>query len=456
MSAVPEWKTIQLPYRLERRIFADDEVLRRELELVFKPSWLFVAFSSELPDAGDYVVRRMGRDSVIVTRDEHGSVVVLLNSCNHRGTQLCRATFGNSAHFRCSYHGWTYSNDGRLVGVPHLRTAYPTGFDKSLYHLRRARVTDYRGFVFATWAEDGPSLEDHLGPFRWYLDALLDFGGGEWEVYGPPQRSVTKGNWKVPTDNFAGDGYHMGTTHQAAFEQGIYGDSLASGTLGRKELELIGINMGTDQGHSLRAGYVVEKGERTVNADISEPVYLGYPEQNWPAFTAAQTPEQVRFNSRCEVLHGAVFPNAAYLSVSHDKAIGREDDPLTKYTVWRTHTPIDAHHTECHYWTLVPKAMPEEWKQRSYRFQARSQSAGGMLFEMDDFENFARIDSAVSGPVADGEPLDLTLGLGLGEPVPDFPGPGTAEYCTLSEHNQRAFYRRWGELMGYDGLMGAA
>lgn len=456
MSAVPEWEKTQLSYRLDRRIFADEEVLRAELESVFKPSWLFVAFESELPDAGDYVVRRMGRDSVIVTRDEHGSVAVLLNSCNHRGTQLCRATFGNSAHFRCSYHGWTYSNDGRLVGVPHLRTAYPGGFDKSLYRLRRARVTAYRGFVFATWRQDGPSLADHLGPFRWYLDALLDLGGGEWEVYGPPQRSVMKGNWKVPTDNFAGDGYHMGTTHQAAFEQGVYGDSLASGTLGRKELELIGINVSTEQGHSLRAGYVVEKGERTVNADISEPVYLGYPSQTWPAFTASQTPEQVRFNSRCEVLHGAVFPNAAYLSVSHDKAIGREDDPLTKYTVWRTHTPIDAHHTECHYWTLVPKMMPEEWKLRSYRFQARSQSAGGMLFEMDDFENFARIDSVVSGPVTDGEPLDLTLGLGLGEPVPDFPGPGAAEYCTLSEHNQRAFYRRWGELMGYDGLMGAA
>lgn len=456
MSAAGKWTDIQPPYRPDRRIFSDEEILHRELELVFKPSWQFVAFESELPDSGDYVVRRMARDSVIVTRDEHGRIAVLLNSCNHRGTQLCRATFGNAAHFRCSYHGWTYGNDGRLVGVPHLRTAYPAAFDKRLYDLRRARVATYRGFVFATWLSDGPSLEEHLGDFRWYLDAMLDLAGGEWEVYGPPQRSIMKGNWKVPTDNFAGDGYHMGTTHQAAFEQGIYGDSLASGTLGRKELELIGINVSTAQGHSVRAGYVVEKGQRTIDADISEPVYLGYPTEVWPTFTAAQTPEQIRFNSRCEVLHGAVFPNMAYLSVSHDKAIGRADDPLTKYTVWRTHTPIDARHTECHYWTLVPKAMPEEWKRRSYQFQARSQSAGGMLFEMDDFENFARIDSAVSGPVADAEPLDLTLGLGLGEPVPDFPGPGTAEYCTISEHNQRAFYRRWGALMGYEGLMGEA
>jgi len=95
----------------------------------------------------------------------------------------------------------------------------------------------------------------------------------------------------------------------------------------------------------------------------------------------------------------------------------------------------------------MPKMMSRQWKRTSYGFQARSQSAGGLLFEMDDFENFARIDSVISGTMADSAPLDLTLGLGLGEPVPNFPGPGRAEYITLSEHNQRAFYQRWCELM---------
>jgi phenylpropionate dioxygenase-like ring-hydroxylating dioxygenase large terminal subunit len=163
MPAGQDLKSTQLPVRLDRRFFADDEILRKELELVFRPSWQLIAFESELPDPGDYVVRRMGLDSVIVThdvivtRDEQGAIAILLSSCNHRGTQLCRATFGNAAHFRCSYHGWTYGNDGKLIGVPHLRTAYPATFDKSLYGLRRARVTVYRGFVFATWQADGPS-----------------------------------------------------------------------------------------------------------------------------------------------------------------------------------------------------------------------------------------------------------------------------------------------------------
>jgi nitrite reductase/ring-hydroxylating ferredoxin subunit len=431
----------------DRRSFADQEILEREYEKVFGVSWQLLGFTSELTDRGDYVVRRMGTDNVIVTRDEEGGISVLLNSCSHRGTQLCRATFGNTAHFRCSYHGWTYANDGRLVGVPSIRSHYPEGFRKDAYNLPKARVAEYRGFIFATWSEQAPSLESYLGDFRWYLDAMLDLTGGEWEVCGPPQRSVMRGNWKSVTDNFAGDGYHMTTTHQAAFDQGIYGNSLSDGMTGRAQMDMLAVNIGTEQGHTLRAGYVVRKGEKTLDRDLTSPVYLGYPEEVWPRFTAGQTPEQVRFNSHCEVVHGVLFPNAAYLSVSHDRAIGREDDPLTRYTVWRVHNPVDARHTQCVYWTLVPAGMSERWKRRSYSYQARSQSAGGILFEMDDYENFARIDASVSGTVSDQAPSDLSLGLGLGTPAPDYPGPARAEYITLSEQNQRAFYRRWATLM---------
>jgi 3-phenylpropionate/trans-cinnamate dioxygenase alpha subunit len=49
----------------------------------------------------------------------------LLNICRHRGNRLCRAEFGNAASFTCAYHGWTYRNDGRLAGVPYLKSLPP-------------------------------------------------------------------------------------------------------------------------------------------------------------------------------------------------------------------------------------------------------------------------------------------------------------------------------------------
>ena len=54
----------------------------------------------------------------------------------------------------CIYHGWTYGNDGSLVGVPG-DDAYAESFDKSSHGLRRpARFEEYRGFWFMNLDED--------------------------------------------------------------------------------------------------------------------------------------------------------------------------------------------------------------------------------------------------------------------------------------------------------------
>src|SRR5918993_3387893 len=127
-------------FTVSRRVYFDPEVHDAELQRVFRRSWLFVAHESEIPSPGDYVTRVLGVDPVIVVRDEDGTVQVLLNSCRHRGTPLCRAAMGNSSHFRCSYHGWTYANTGQLRGVTFQVDVYGKDFDKSRFSLYRARV----------------------------------------------------------------------------------------------------------------------------------------------------------------------------------------------------------------------------------------------------------------------------------------------------------------------------
>ena len=53
-------------------VYADPEVFALERDRLFARSWVFLADESEIPDAGDYVVRRVLADSFIVARDETG------------------------------------------------------------------------------------------------------------------------------------------------------------------------------------------------------------------------------------------------------------------------------------------------------------------------------------------------------------------------------------------------
>jgi phenylpropionate dioxygenase-like ring-hydroxylating dioxygenase large terminal subunit len=105
-------------------LYSDPEIFRLEQERLFGRAWMFLAHESEIPEPGDYVVRRIVNDSFIVVRDEGGSVRVLFNMCLHRGMQVCRSERGNTSHFRCPYHAWTYKNSGELVGVPFHSDAY--------------------------------------------------------------------------------------------------------------------------------------------------------------------------------------------------------------------------------------------------------------------------------------------------------------------------------------------
>lgn len=98
--------------------FSDEVIYRAELKQIFARGWNFMCHESQIPQSGSFFLNRIGEDHVIVVRDQEGQVQVLLNSCPHRGNSFCRADQGKTNSFFCSYHGWNFDLQDRLVGLP--------------------------------------------------------------------------------------------------------------------------------------------------------------------------------------------------------------------------------------------------------------------------------------------------------------------------------------------------
>lgn len=419
-------------------IYNDKEIFELEKERLFSRSWLFVAHESEVPEAGDYVVRRVLEDSFIISRDEKGQVRALFNMCLHRGMQVCRAEMGNASHFRCPYHGWSYRNDGRIVGLPFHKEAYggEEGFKKKGQTLLPApSLATYNGLIFISMDPDAEPLEDFLGDFKFYLDYYTKQSADGIELRGP-QRWRVKANWKIGAENFAGDMYHTPQTHTSVVEIGLFREPKAEK---RKDGSTYWAGNGGGTTYKLPEGTLEDRLR-----------YVGYPDEMIARMKDQWTQQQLDVVGKDGFMVSAasLFPNMSF--VHNWPRVEEDSDEVLPFISIRVWQPISENETEVLSWFAVDKNAPEEYKALSYKAYLMCFGSGGM-FEQDDVENWVSLTTTAAGSMARRLLLNSRMGmLDNGQNVVEqltseqYSGPGSTR-IGYSEYNQREMLIRWAE-----------
>ena len=191
---------------LSQEYFVSPELFADEQHQVFSKAWLLVGHQSQIPDAGDFFLATVAKESLIVVRDQQSQVRAFYNVCRHRGSRLKEEACGHSSAIQCPYHAWTYALDGRLIGAPHMDDV--PGFEKADYSLPPANLGIWEGFIFVNLKKNPEPLEKWFAPLRgkfshWNNPILQPAKRIEYEV---------RANWKLMFENYS-ECYHCPGVH---------------------------------------------------------------------------------------------------------------------------------------------------------------------------------------------------------------------------------------------------
>lgn len=202
-------------FTIDRALFSDSELFELEMKYIFEGTWIYLAHESQLPRPHDFFTTTIGRQPVILMRNQAGEIGGFINACPHRGAAVCLTKRGNQKILTCPYHGWSFNTNGALVSVKdHATGAYSEAFERLDHSLTRIpRLANYRGFLFGSLNPAVPELETHLGDVRIFIDLIVDQAPEGLEVLRGSADYTYAGNWKMQAENGV-DGYHFDIVHR--------------------------------------------------------------------------------------------------------------------------------------------------------------------------------------------------------------------------------------------------
>ena len=199
--------------------YISEERFEREWGTFFLNHPQIIGMSGDLPKPNTFITTEDFGVPVLATRNSRGEFKAYANVCSHRGVTVETLKRGEKSRFSCPFHGWTFNNDGSLIGYP--KNEQFGEIDKDCYGLKELPAIERFGFLWVHPKRDGKiDLDQLLGKElteefkQWNFESL---------VFANEDEYFTEMNWKLAIDTF-GETYHFSVLHRDSLFESFYGN----------------------------------------------------------------------------------------------------------------------------------------------------------------------------------------------------------------------------------------
>ena len=199
--------------------YISEDRFETEWKTFFQDHPQIIGMSGDLAEANSFFTINDFGPSIIATRDPAGKFKAYANVCSHRGAEIEQEKRGVKSKFSCPFHGWTFNNQGSLVGYPQSKQFGE--IDKDCYGLTELPCIEKYGFLWVHPNSKGEiNLKDLLGDKLEEEFSAWDFNK---LIFSNEEEYQTDMNWKLAIDTF-GETYHFSVLHKDSLFQSFHGN----------------------------------------------------------------------------------------------------------------------------------------------------------------------------------------------------------------------------------------
>jgi len=204
--------------------YVSREFLELENKYLWPRVWQMVGRVEEISSPGQFVTYDVANETIVIVRDEDGSIKAFHNVCPHRGRKLATGC-GYATQLVCRFHGWRFSLGGKCTHISD-RDDWGRLLDYKDVDLIPVKVGEWGGFVFINMDLNAEPLEKFLEPFN-TLTSRFEYEKLRFSWY---RTSVAPCNWKIAHEAFS-EQYHIQQSHAQMLQ--YFQDYSESGAYGR-------------------------------------------------------------------------------------------------------------------------------------------------------------------------------------------------------------------------------